>query len=135
MTEASSGVPLGSGVHHVSLTVRDLDRSLGFWRDIVGLQPIPRPPLGVDGVWLGLGNQQLHLILHDPDAAGRADIGATPGSVNPAGPHLALAVTDHERTVEHLEAKGITVVDAGERRGQCWVQDPDGYVVEFIVWR
>ncbi|MEY4229167.1 MAG: hypothetical protein RLZZ362_16, partial [Actinomycetota bacterium] len=45
---------LALAVNHVSLTVTDLDRSLAFWSDLLGLEPLPRPALGGDGAWLGL---------------------------------------------------------------------------------
>jgi catechol 2,3-dioxygenase-like lactoylglutathione lyase family enzyme len=123
---------LALATHHVSLSVRDLDRSLAFWSGVVGLEQIPRPDMGVQGVWLGVGETQLHLIVYDES---RGDVGAQPTSVNAAAPHVAFAVDDYERTVAHLRDAGLDVAEAGARRGQCWVQDPDGYVVEFIVAR
>ncbi|MGD9997764.1 MAG: VOC family protein [Ilumatobacteraceae bacterium] len=123
---------LALATHHVSLSVRDLDRSIGFWSGVVGLETIPRPDMGVQGVWLGVGDTQLHLIVYDES---RGDVGAQPGSINAAAPHVAFAVDDYARTVAHLRDAGLDVVEAGPRRGQCWVQDPDGYVVEFIVAR
>jgi glyoxylase I family protein len=118
--------------HHVSLCVDDLDRSLGFWSGVLGLEKIPRPDLNVEGAWLGVGDTQVHLIVFDES---RGDVGTRPGSVNAAAPHVAFAVADYAATVEHLRGAGLEVVEAGPKRGQCWVQDPDGYVVEFIVPR
>lgn len=124
---ASSIKPLA--LDHISLTVRDLDRSLTFYEGLLGLERLPRPEMGVAGVWLGIGASQVHLIVHDES---RGDIGSTPSAVNPAGPHLAMAVADYDATVALLEQAGLTVVGIGSRRAQCWVQDPDGYVIEFI---
>jgi catechol 2,3-dioxygenase-like lactoylglutathione lyase family enzyme len=124
---ASSIKPLA--LDHISLTVRDLDRSLAFYEGLLGLERLPRPEMSVAGVWLSIGSAQVHLIVHDES---RGNVGTTPTAVNPAAPHLAMAVADYDTTVTVLEEAGLTVVGIGSRRGQCWVQDPDGYVIEFI---
>jgi glyoxylase I family protein len=122
-------VTLLLATHHTSLCVKDLDQSLAFWTGVLGLEQIPRPAMGVEGCWLGLGDTQVHLIVFDDR---RSDVGTRPGSINPAAPHVAFAVADHDATVAHLRDAGLKVMEAGSR-SQCWVQDPDGYVVEFIV--
>lgn len=119
-------------LHHVSLNVRDLDRSLEFYTGVLGLETIPRPSLRVRGAWLGVGSGQIHLIAFD-EAQG--DVGTTPGCINSSAPHVALAVADYPATIAHLRAAGVEVVEAGHERTQCWVQDPDGYVLEFTAPR
>jgi catechol 2,3-dioxygenase-like lactoylglutathione lyase family enzyme len=123
---------LALAVNHVSLTVTDLDRSLAFWSGILGLEPLPRPALGVDGAWLGVGSSAVHLIVL---SEGRTDVGATPRTINPAAPHVALTVADYDDTVAQLRAAGLELVETNAARGQCWVQDPDGYIIEFITTR
>jgi glyoxylase I family protein len=118
--------------HHTSLCVDDLDRSLAFWSGVLGLEKIPRPEMAVKGVWLGVGDTQVHLIVFDKR---RADVGTRPNSVNSAAPHVAFAIADYDATVAHLRDAGLDVVESGGKPPQCWVQDPDGYVVEFIVPR
>jgi catechol 2,3-dioxygenase-like lactoylglutathione lyase family enzyme len=49
-------------VDHVSFAVRDLARSLAFYRDILGLESVARPDLSIPGAWLGAGEAQVHLI-------------------------------------------------------------------------
>lgn len=121
-------IPLA--LHHVSLNVVDLERSLAFYTGVLGLERIARPPLRVDGAWLGIGDAQLHLIVFADD---QHDVGVPPGQINPAAPHLALRVHEYGATVGHLRAAGLSIIEAGADRGQCWVQDPDGYVIEFIA--
>ncbi len=115
------------GVHHTSLPVNNLQRSIDFYCGVLGLQTIPRPDMGVPGVWLELGNAQLHLIDH-PESVGVEVV----ESANPRGRHEAFAIADLEATKAHLEANGITVNAPGSRLAQFWVQDPDGHVIEFI---
>jgi catechol 2,3-dioxygenase-like lactoylglutathione lyase family enzyme len=122
-------VPQPLALHHVSLSVRDLDRSLAFWEGALGLARLPRPEMSVEGVWLGIGAAQVHLIVFDPR---RGDVGTTPGSINPAAAHVAFEVADYTDTVTRLRAAGLEVLETNAARGQCWVRDPDGHVVEFI---
>ena len=115
------------GVHHTSLPVNGLERSMKFYCGVLGLGVLPRPDMGVPGVWLDLGNAQLHLIDH-PESV---DVEVVEFA-NPRGRHEAFEVADLAAMKAHLEANNITVNDAGSRLSQFWVQDPDGHVIEFI---
>lgn len=119
-----------AAVNHVSFPVADLERSLGFYRDVLGLVPIPRPDLGgLAGAWLAAGAVQIHLIV-TPDGV---DVGRTPVETNPLAAHTAFAIDDYEGTKTMLEAAGIPVLGLGVEAGQMWVRDPDGHVIELIV--
>ena len=68
-----------SKILHSSLLVQDTDRSIEFYRDVLGLQvDYRRPDLGFPGAWLNVGEQQIHLLeLPNPDPVkGRPDHGA-----------------------------------------------------------
>ncbi|MFI6042327.1 VOC family protein [Nocardia sp. NPDC051321] len=109
-------------LHHVSINVRDLDRALRFYVDLLGLtQRTDRPhDLGIEGAWLDVGDRQLHLIVQ-PD-------------VPPAlGQHFALLVDQLDIAVPALRSQGLTVSDPvqiGQGR-QSFMSDPDGNVVEL----
>lgn len=113
---------LVADIHHVSLNIADIDRSLAFYRDVLGLQPLPRPELPVQGVWLDAGRgQQVHLIVADvPDDRGQ---------------HVAFSVADLDETVSTLREAGIRISrptpvgDTGIR--QSFAIDPDGNRLEF----
>ena len=48
-------------LNHVAIHVADVERSLVFYRDVLRLEPIPRPAFTFPGAWFQLGiDQELH---------------------------------------------------------------------------
>jgi catechol 2,3-dioxygenase-like lactoylglutathione lyase family enzyme len=115
--------------HHVSFSVAELARSRHFYGTVLGLPEIPRPAMGIGGAWFGTGSGELHLIVRPPGT----DVGTPPPRVSPIANHVALEIDDYDDAVAHLRSAGLEVVEAGHDRGQCWVADPDGNVIELIV--
>ena len=124
-------------LHHVSIVVRDLDRSLAFYRDILGLQPLPRPDFPVRGAWLACGHHQVHLVVHDGETFRLSD------TVDNNDGHFALNTDDFEGTVALFAAHGYRedAIDGDPHRllvkrtgpagfAQLYVLDPDRNVVE-----
>ena len=94
-----------NGVHHVSVNVDDVEANRDFYVDKLGFEPIDRPDLGIGGVWLQMGPQQLHLI-ELPRVEG-------------IGPHFAIRVDDIERARSVLAERGVAVSDASPIDGVC----------------
>lgn len=117
-----------TGLNHVSFPVRDLDRSVRFYEDVLGLVPLPRPNLPFPGAWLGGDGIQVHLIV-PPDGA---PLGNPPPSLNPLAGHVAFAIADYDAVVRALHAAGVETLEAGSEIGQLWVRDPDGHLIELI---
>ena len=117
-----------TGLNHVSFPVRDLERSVHFYRDVLGLAPLPRPNLPFPGAWLGKDGIQVHLIV-PPEGA---PLGAPPPSLNPLAGHVAFAIDDYDAVVQALHGAGIETLEAGSEVGQLWVRDPDGHLIELI---
>jgi glyoxylase I family protein len=118
-------------LHHVSLCVSDLARAMAFYRDVLGLQELPRPDLGIPGAWLGVGGDlKLHLIENPERAPAGAD-----RRLSIADPHFALWTGDVPAMVAALRRRGHQVLE-NKHRGvsfqQAYLKDPDGNMVEFI---
>ena len=141
------------GVHHTGIIVRDLERSIAFYHDVLGLgfQNEPSPwfsgpdlerGVGVPGatlrqVCLLAGDGVVELIEYgnrpegDDTAVQQNRLGAM---------HVALRVDDLAATKRELEAKGVeflsdvNVVDEGVLAGWRWIyfHDPDGITVELV---
>lgn len=115
------------GIDHVSLIVSDTERSLGFYRDLLGLEVDERPDLSFSGAWLPVGGQQIHLSeLPNPDPVeNRPQHGGRDR-------HLALAVTDLDPLAERLERAGIGFTRSRSGRRAIFCRDPDGNAVELV---
>jgi glyoxylase I family protein len=116
------------GVHHVSFSVRDLERSRGFYEGVLGLETTERPDLGIPGVWYRTGGSEIHLIEH-------ADAAGGPDKASPLANHCALSIADYDETVSELADRGVELVASIPASGQCWIVDPDGHLIELIAAR
>lgn len=117
------------GFSHVAIVCTDLDEARRFYIDTLGLSELPRPDLGVPGMWLRVGNLQLHFIEHETMPVG-----------GPGFPHLALHVASDrwESTMAALEEAGVPFLgppsqrsDFGKPVRAAFVSDPSGNVVEL----
>jgi catechol 2,3-dioxygenase-like lactoylglutathione lyase family enzyme len=141
------------GVHHVGITVQDLDASIGFYHDVLGLEFVNEPSpwfegeelsrgVGVPGaalrqVSLMVGDTMLELLEYSSPPS---ETDGPLQSNNRGASHVAFAVDDIEATKAELEAKGVTfyspvnMVDDGVLAGWRWVyfEDPDGYPLELV---
>jgi catechol 2,3-dioxygenase-like lactoylglutathione lyase family enzyme len=126
-------------IHHVSLTVTDLERSRAFYRDVLGLQEITRPPFNFPGAWFQLGDhQQLHLIVHTNPTF------RTNKPLDTRDLHFAVRVEDYWGAVEFLRSRGYRedvsqddllrlMVNPRATAGfpQMYILDPDRHVIEI----
>ena len=117
---------IARSVHHVSFAVADLEGSMAFYEGLLGLTRIDRPDMGIPGVWFAAGTAEIHLIEHAESAGG-------PAKKSPLSNHCAFAIDDLDETMEDLEAIGVDLVAANPEFGQCWIEDPDGNVIELVA--
>ena len=116
-------------LHHIGITVTDLERAKAFYGGILGLPELPRPPFDFGGAWYQLGDRTLHLIVHPPTKTLRGT-----REIDPRDGHLAIRVRSYDDTLQHLRSHGIECVASPRNLtpwAQIYVTDPDGNVVEF----
>ncbi len=141
-------------MHHLGLTVSDIERSIAFYRDTLGMTLVRRRP-NVDNDYVGLQTGFSGVILNV------ASFRVTPESnqglevvqyMNHSGPpaepatnragisHLCLLVDDLRACHADLSAKGVVfksepvTITAGPNTGGLVVYfyDPDGYALELF---
>jgi catechol 2,3-dioxygenase-like lactoylglutathione lyase family enzyme len=103
---------------------RDFDRSVGFYRDVLGLHPMREFGKGDSrGVVFFLGGGYLEL---------------TDGQVDPpaSSTELWLQVRDVRETERQLRAAGVPVLESAVRKPWGLIElraaDPDGLVLIFV---
>jgi len=124
-------------LHHVTIPVRDLERSRRFYGGLLGLEELERPSFGFPGAWYALGDGQLHLIA-DGGGTYRAD-----ARVDSRDAHFAIRVESFDEALAVLRSNGYDE-NAGDARlaikvdrhsttgfPQLYLADPDGHVIEI----
>ena len=127
-----------SRLHHVTVMSKDLDRSIAFYTEALGLQQIERPPFPNKGAWLASANFMVHLNLN-PDGTFRNHKVIDGNDV-----HFAIRVDNFEAAVTHLLTAGYHETDDEDdphriivkRSGlagfpQVYLMDPEGNVIEI----
>lgn len=115
-------------VDHILLEVRDLDRSLAFYRDQLGLRVKERSS---DFVMLDSGNVGIYLWSKHWEWSTPPLAGPRP----PSGMYPHLAVADAKALMARLRADGYTIVANAEDYSygtEGFVADPDGFVWAII---
>jgi len=125
----------------VSIPVKDLEASRSFYKEILGLQEIERPPFDFGGAWYQVGDRQLHLIRDEKGTSTFRD----GKSLDARDTHFAVRVKSYRyrQTRDFLRSKGYSV-DAQDElmrmrevpqnptpRRQLYIMDPDRSVIEL----
>jgi len=126
------------GLDHAGVLVADVPRALAFYRDVLGLEEVPRPTiLKNPGAWLQVGSQQLHLIGEAQSGRGRAmnrpydDEEIAMGYGN----HVALVVGALDEILVRIRANGIEPsipLARGDGVRRAFITDPDDHIVELM---
>ena len=140
--------------HHMGIQVADLERSLGFYRDILGFEVVFQwnPQAEYIRTITGYPGADIHAaILRMPGDTGvfleileYRNVEKTPvdtRTANPGTAHLAFFTDDCEALYAELVAKGVASVSPpvtptmGPNTGgrAVYMIDPDGIRVEFIT--
>jgi catechol 2,3-dioxygenase-like lactoylglutathione lyase family enzyme len=117
------------GLTHIHLVVRELERSLRFYKSVFGMQERFRD--GPKLVFLNTpGSVDLVTLNEDPAEARLA-------GVNAGVAHFGFRLTntaDLDAAIAEVEAAGGRLIRRGEHSPGvpfAYVEDPDGYLIEL----
>ena len=127
-------VPIKS-LYEAHLTVRDLDRSIAFYRDVLGLPLatviparnvaffwVPKPETAMLGIW-AVGTAPMSMKLHIAFTVDLPDVERSVGALRDAGiaPHFNGTPIDEPIVLTWMPAASV------------YFDDPDGHALEFIA--
>lgn len=141
-----------SAISHIAFCVSDIEKSLPFYRDVLGMKVIfdqvqdtttgGLPHVYQHGrktrrtVHLEFGNSPLHLVMttHPGDNADGIPIKLDQVGIS----HFSFSVPDVKALAEELQSKGVPLAAPMEvwtndqgKMSSFYVYDPDGILVQF----
>ncbi len=145
-------MPRVVGAHHTSFTVAEIDRSIGFLRDQLGLELLYRrevraeyfaqivglPGCVVVAALLRIPGTTHHVELFEYESPRGEPV--RPRPCDPGSSHLSLLVDDLPALYERLVAGGAqfvsppVLVASGPNRGGygVYLRDPNGILIELF---
>lgn len=127
-------IPSHTTIGHVHLTVGDLNRSLAFYRDILGFEVMAR--YGESAVFLGAGGYHHHIALNTWQG-----VGVPPAPAHHAGLYHAAILYPTRAAlataVKRLATAGYPITGMADHgvSEAVYLDDPDGNGIELYVDR
>ena len=127
-----------AGLHHVTVICRDVERSVGFYRNLLGMRLVTQTsnPDDQGARHLYFGDEEgrpgtLVTCLEYPQLEeGKVGVGSTH--------HFALAVGSEEELAawrDYLTSRGVPCTEVLDRQlyRSVYLRDPDGHIVELAA--
>ena len=138
-------------LHHTGFVVRDRNKAVAFYRDVVGLKVISEYERRGEGIDQVIGYQDAHLKATTLDL-GEGHVLELIQYLNPSSEerpteersvlgaaHLAIQVDDIQAMFEKVTAGGAQTLnppaELAPGRMACYFQDPDGNWLELLELR
>lgn len=146
-------------LNHTMIRIKDPDKSLAFYRDLLGMTLVKRldfPPMKFSLYFLGyvragdgdipeddaarmtftFRQRGLLELTHNWGSETDDSVNYHSGNEDPRGfGHIGISVPDVYEASARLDAAGVEFVkrpDEGNMKGLAFVRDPDGYWVEIL---
>lgn len=115
-----------TSLDHIGIYVKDLEKSLKFYKDIFGFPTVNE-----------FGSGEAKIVIIDIEK-GYLELVQRPGS--PASPpdgnwsHIALCEPDLDEKIKKLEGMGLELrkITMGNGNRLCFFNDPDGHTLELM---
>ena len=129
---ANPPIAAGAKIGHVHLKVADLDRALGFYRDVLGFELVQR--YGTQAAFISAGGYHHHIGLNTWESKG----GSPPAPGTTGLYHVAILYPERRDLADalmRLNKAGIALDGASDHgvSEALYLSDPDGNGVE-LYW-
>ena len=121
-----------TSLFHVAIKTNDLDATVKFYTDVMGMKLAKRPDFGFPGAWLELADGVPIIHIYAGGPALGAD-GKTPYGTS-AIDHVSLTVTGWDECLERVKKAGYdwrASIVPGTTLWQIFVHDPSGVMLEL----
>ncbi len=114
---------------HTMIRVRDLDASIAFYRDVLGMTETRRKEIGGEATLVFLEDDtgdKIVELTHNKDGR-EYTLGNQFG-------HLAFTTADLEKLVKEVEHRGLSYRRSRPELNSSYIfiKDPDGYDIEIL---
>lgn len=120
----------GKRILHSMIRVGDLDRSIKFYTECIGMKFLRKWDYPEDEytlAFLGFGTEMDSTVLELT-----YNYGVKSYEHGGAYGHIAIAVDDVKKSISELKAKNIPVDYEDDKGFMAFIRDPDGYQIELL---
>jgi catechol 2,3-dioxygenase-like lactoylglutathione lyase family enzyme len=119
-------------LEHVNLTVRDLDRAVAFYTDLLDLRVRWKGPIGDGRRGAHVGDDEAYIALFEAGRDGEVPFDYSAPGFN----HLGFVVDDLDEVLRRLDDMGVAVhLDMTYEPGRhVYCFDPEGHEVELVAY-
>jgi lactoylglutathione lyase len=117
---------------HTMIRIKDVDATLDFYKNFIGLRELRRKPIGDEATLIFLTDADGDYVLELTHNHGRSEY-----ELGDQFGHLAFATDDLERVVAEVEKRGWWYRRSRPELNSkyIFVKDPNGYDVEILQYR
>lgn len=125
------------GICHFGLSAADLDESVKFYSEVLGLKVSERRE---KDCFFQIGDEDVLALIQYPWGRDRFDAEMRPKNFGKAFTHFGLTAESAEAVFnfqDHLKANGVKIVKEAYERwdgASLYFLDPNGYTLEYIYF-